>query len=326
MATLPSLAILSNLIGENENALTFSKQAESLAVQLNAPYYLAIIRKNLGYFFLESNEYEKAFKNFQFSLDYFKKSDFKREIALINNKLGELYIKQNKPEKAEVYLALAAEQNRKVQNKIAESQTLFNLAKLNFSNSNYENALDLCKKSLSLTESTSLDVLNSKLRQNYFSNVFDRYEFYINLLMNSHKRSSGDNFDLQALLAAEKSRARLMLENLSLSDANFTKDADSEMVKREKETRILLNAKADELTDLLSQNVDKSETDKISNEINELENQLEEIKVNSNKTARFIRRSKIPRRLMSANFRKIFWMTIPCFWNFRSEKKKAICG
>jgi hypothetical protein len=98
--------------------------------------------------------------------------------------------------------------------------------------------------------------------------------------MKMQKQSANENYAREALQAAEKSRARSMLETLSLSESNFSKDANPETIKREKEIRILLNTKADKLTDLLSQNAEQSETDKIGNEINELENELEEIKAN----------------------------------------------
>ena len=98
--------------------------------------------------------------------------------------------------------------------------------------------------------------------------------------MKFQKQTPNNNYSVAALQAAEKSRARSMLENLSLSEADFTKDADAEIIKSEKEIRVLLNTKADTLTDLLSKNADKNETDKISTEINELENRLEEIQAN----------------------------------------------
>ena len=69
-----------------------------------------------------------------------------------------------------------------------------------------------------------------------------------------------------------------MLETLSLAEINFAKDADPEIIKQEKETRNLLNTKADKLTDLLSKNTENAEIEKLDREIRELENRLEEIK------------------------------------------------
>jgi CHAT domain-containing protein len=69
-----------------------------------------------------------------------------------------------------------------------------------------------------------------------------------------------------------------MLETLTLSEANFTKNANPETLLLEKEIRILLNAKADKLTDLLTQKADQTEIEKVSNEIKELEHELDDIK------------------------------------------------
>src|SRR5262249_18767219 len=111
----------------------------------------------------------------------------------------------------------------------------------------------------------------------FLADVFDRYDLYVGLLMTMRRESHDENYSVEALQATEKSRARSMLENLSLAEIGFNKDADGETVRGEKEIRLLLNAKSDKLTDLLSQGGEKAEIDKISNDINELENELENI-------------------------------------------------
>ncbi len=149
---------------------------------------------------------------------------------------------------------------------------------MDFSENKKQDALKSVQKAVEITELLYSDIFNSKLKSTYLSNVFDRYELYINVLMKTHGQNPEGNYAVRALQAAEKSRARSMLENLSLSEADFIKDADVETVRREKEIRFLLNAQADHLTDLLNQNAEKSETDKISKDINELQSELEEIK------------------------------------------------
>ncbi|MCY7344797.1 MAG: CHAT domain-containing protein [Pyrinomonadaceae bacterium] len=122
------------------------------------------------------------------------------------------------------------------------------------------------------------ETANLKLRRDFFSEIYERYELYINLLMKMHAASPNENYAIEALQAAERSRARSMLENLALAEADFTKDAPPEIVKREKEILVLLNAKSDKLTALLSGNTEKGETDKLDYEINDLNNELENIK------------------------------------------------
>ena len=164
---------------------------------------------------------------------------------------------------------------------LLKAQTLFHLAKFEYSQNQSASNLVQINQCLFLTESLNSEIANSaNSNVTYFSKVHDRYELYINLLMKKHAASPTENYAVEALQAAEKSRARSMLENLSLSEANFTKDADAATVKREKEIRAALDSKADKLTDLLSGNAERSETDKLDDEIHELEHELEDVKAN----------------------------------------------
>ena len=278
LATLPSLAKLSHLTQNDEIALSYLEQAENLAGKLNDQYYLATINEEKGNIFYERGNYQNAIVFYKKSLRLYEKDIYNKHIARVFNKFGQIYEKQNDLLLSRKYYLLALELNQKVKDRIGEAETLYNLAKLDSLEKNSETALEAVTNSIELTEYISSIVLSSKMTSSYFSNVYDRYELYINLLMKRHKQSANEEYKIQALQSAERSRARSILETMSLLETSFIKDSDPEIVKREKEIRVLLNVKADKLTDLLSQNADKAETEKISNEINEFEHELEEIK------------------------------------------------
>jgi CHAT domain-containing protein/tetratricopeptide (TPR) repeat protein len=281
LATLSGIGRLYSLNGEKNSALDIFFQAEKLAADLDDRFYMAVIQKELGNIHSAAGENRKALEKYLRSISLLEQIKSTRELALVYNEVGELYAKQNDFLKAREYLEKGLKLNQAVRDSFAESHSLYNLAKL-FAGNQTDNktGLTFIINSINITENLYSDVLNSKLKRIYFSNVFDRYELYINLLMKMHRQNPNSDYAIQALQAAERSRARSMLENLALAEADFIKDADAEIVRREKEIRVLLNAKADKLTDLLSQNGEKSEIDKISGEINELEHELEEIKAN----------------------------------------------
>ncbi len=326
LATLPSLGRLSSLLDDEAAAFRYFDEALKLAVKLNDSYYHAFVWKELGDLYERNNTDNLAVENYQKAQKIFQQLNAKRPILLIQNSLGKIFQKQGNLALALENYNAALQTSRESKNKFSESETLFRLAGLSKLENKDLIALNLAQSSIALTESLSINVLNSKLKSIYFSNVFDRYELYINLLMKIDRQTPNENYAVRALQAAERSRARAMLENLSLSDADFTRDADPETVKREKEIHSLLNLKADKLTDLLESNAEKSEAEKVGNEINELENELESIKGDLKQKVRFIRQSKIPPLLMSPNFSRIFWTTILCFWNFLSVKRKVIYG
>lgn len=280
LATLPSLGKSSDLIGDKPSALKYFTEAEALARKLHDDFYLAISKSLLGDLYFKSGEYQIALKTYQESLGLFKENVHQKYIAQTLNKLGQIREKQNEFELARENFQSSLELSRKVSDKFGEADTLYHLAKLNATEGNDKEALIQAEKSVETTENLYTDVVNSKLKSTYFSNVYDRYELFIGLLMKMNGRFPGQGFDVYALQASDRARSRSMLETLRLTEASFTKDADPEIVKREKEIRSLLNVKADSLTDLLSRNSDPTEIQKVSNDINELTHELEKIRAN----------------------------------------------
>ncbi len=280
LATLPSLGKLSYSNGDILSAVKYFEEGEALAKQLKDDFYLAIVKNYSGDFYFLSGDYQKAQINYEESLKLFKENVHQKFISRTLNNLGQIFEKQNQPEKARKNFLSSLALSQKVKDKFGEAVTLYHLAKLDVLEEKDADALNQIKNSIEITENLYTDVLNSKLKRTYFSNVYDRYDLYISILTKMHRRFPSQGFDVQALQASEKSRSRSMLETLRLTEADFTKDADPETVKREKEIRSLLNAKADSLTDLLSRNSDQTEIQKVSDDINELSNELEGIKAN----------------------------------------------
>lgn len=280
LATLPSLGKLSYSNGDSPSAVKYFEEGEALAKQLKNDFYLAHIKNYSGDFYFLSGDFQKAQTNYEESLKLFKPDIQQKFISRTLNNLGQIFAKQNQLEKARGNFVSSLSLSQKVRDKFGEADTLYHLARLDVLEGKDTSALNQIKNSIEITENLYTDVLNSKLKRTYFSNVYDRYNLYISVLTKLHRRFPSEGFDVQALQASEKSRSRSMLETLRLTEADFTKDADPETVKREKEIRSLLNAKADSLTDLLSRNSEPAEIQKVSNDINELEHELEQIKAN----------------------------------------------
>lgn len=276
--TFPALVKLSYLSENKPASEKYLAEGIALTEKLNDELTFAFLNEERGNIFFEENSFDKALSAYKKAETGFLKRVQERNLARIAGKIGKVYLNRDEFILSEKYLLKSLDLNQNVRFTLGEAESLYLLAKLNYANKNYSEALDFIENSIVVTESLYLDVFNAKLRSTYFSSVFERYELYINLLMKKHQTFPNEDYALQAIRATEKSRARSILENISLSEAYFTKDANVKTVQTEKELRILLNAKADKLTDLLSQNAEKSETEKISNEINELNNELENIK------------------------------------------------
>jgi CHAT domain-containing protein len=273
LTTLADVYVLQNSLSKAKETYNLAMAA---AVEIDDKFRIALIEEGIGNVEFKEADYEQAIGNYLKALHIY--NDIGVNLPNTENLIGKGYEKKGYYKIARKYYDSALQTNQKTRDFFQLSENLYNLSKLDTQESNFDTAINRIKQSINFTESLYADVASVKLKTSYFSSIFDRYELYINLLMRMHKESPSENYVLEALQAVEKSRARSMLESLSLAEANFTRDADVETVQREKEIRVLLNAKADKLTDLLSSNGEKSETDKISGEINELENELEEIK------------------------------------------------
>src|SRR5262249_14804970 len=86
----------------------------------------------------------------------------------------------------------------------------------------------------------------------YFASNKDAYDFYIDLLILMHERQPSAGYDVAALLASERARARSLLESLAEAQANIRQGIDPALLKRERGLQQQINAKAEHLTRLLS--------------------------------------------------------------------------
>lgn len=277
ITTLSFLADVYILKSEPQKAKRIYETATKLSLQIDDKFRLAIIKEGEGYAEFREDNYDKAIKKYLAALKIYDAIDVK--LPSVENLLGDAYRQKGDYEKAREFYNAALETTRRTKDFQQLAATLYNRARLDLDENKSAEALKNVGESISLTENLYSNVADSNLKSTFISNVFDRYEFFINLLMKTREQSSDQSYSVQALQAAEKSKARAMLEKLSLAEADFTVDADADTVKREKEIRALLNVKADKLTDLLGSEAKSEEIDSVSKEINELENRLEDIKV-----------------------------------------------
>lgn len=304
LSTLPPLINLSYLTGRFSLANEYYIKCEKLSQKLNDSFYLAIAKKYVADHYFTTNQNSKAYQYYIDSLPIILKLQTYPVAAVIQQNLGLLDLKEKNLKGARKYYNSSIEISKKIKDKFLVTNTLYNLAKLDQIENNPDEALKNIIESISLTETLYSDVSNTNLQRSYFSNVYDRYELYIYLLMQKHKESKTQDFAIQALQASEKSRSRSLLETLRLSEANFTKDANPELVSKEKEILSLLTLKTSKLTDLLSRNAEKTETDKIDDEIRTLNHDLENIRADLKQNSPVYSAIKNPPPFDVAEFQK----------------------
>ncbi|MFN6537097.1 MAG: CHAT domain-containing protein [Nostoc sp. EkiNYC01] len=110
------------------------------------------------------------------------------------------------------------------------------------------------------------NVQSDELRTSYFATVQNYYKFYIDLLMQLHKKDPTkvcefniqdlkikDRCDAVALHISERSRARSLVELLKAGNVNLRKDVDPQLLAEEGRLQNKLKRQETRLSDLLSQ-------------------------------------------------------------------------
>ena len=270
---------ISAKLGDRSSAVAYFSEAERLSRRVgNWTAPRGLVNEGLGTIYFSEQKYDAAARHYQIALANYKKAGFKDLIASIEGKIGKLLEQTGNFEAARGKYKTALELSREIRNVDAQSEVLFDLARLDKKEGRLDSALSRIEECVALTRSLQAETANDRLRSFHRSGTFDRYALYINLLMKKHAVSPGNGFDITALQVAEQSRARSMLENLWLYDTVAGAGGETAHKNRVTETLATLNAKADELTDLFSQDAPDSETQRVENEINDLENQLQELK------------------------------------------------
>ncbi len=278
LATMHSIIGLCFQLKRTADAERYIREAEQLSKILNDKYYITLIYRVIGDNYFELEQYDKA-KSFYFrALSNRSGLGAQTNYVLIHHKLGRIYFYSGNTKLAEKHLTMSLAESLRLKNYFVQAENYYYLAQLAEKLNNQEKSLEFVQKSIEISDLLNSDVLNNKLKQTFFSSIYERYTFYIKSLMRDQNHRFAGAASIKALQTAEKSRSRSMLENLSLSDADLTKDGDAETIKREQEIRVSLNADADKLTDLLSNDAAESETGKLDGEINELNVELENIK------------------------------------------------
>lgn len=265
-------------LGNYEQALDHSKRAlvvsRGLADPLKESYALGAIGK----------AYESLGKTRK-ALDIYRRTlilnqrggDKGREADTVSN-IGHVYEALSYEKKAAGYYKQALSLYRQAGERNSEAIALANVARVERDLGNLVEARSLIEDSLKITESLRTNVASQDLRTSFFASVHQRYEFYTDLLMRFHKQNPTQGFDLAALQASERGRARSALETLAETQADIRGTADPALLERESSLQRTLDAWAGRQTRLLSGRHSQTEAAAIGKRISEITTEYEEVK------------------------------------------------
>ncbi|NEP87817.1 MAG: CHAT domain-containing protein [Okeania sp. SIO2C2] len=251
-STLNNIGSVYNSLGEKQTALNYLNQALPIYQQVGDRRGEASTLNNIGLVYNSLGEKQKAFNYLNQALPIYQQvGDQDGEARTLNN-LGLAYNSLGEKQTAFNYLNQALPIRRQVGDRDGEAGTLFNIAWLKRDQGKLTESLTFIEKSLEIIEDLRTKIASVELRASYFATVQDRYEFYIDLLMELHKQNPNQGYDAKAFHASERSRARAFLELLNEASVNIRQGIDPKLAMAETELQQQLNAIETQRIKLLS--------------------------------------------------------------------------
>ena len=250
--TLHNIGNVYGDLSENQKALDYYSQSLLLKRAIGDRSGEALTLNNIGLIYAALGNPQKA-------LDYYSQTlqlqlvvgDRRGQASTLNN-IGKVYLTLGQEQKALDYFNQALPLRRAVEDRNGEAITLASIARVHRDRGDLVEAREQIESALNIVESLRAKVVSQELRASYFASKRDYYEFYIDLLMRLHRRHSAEGYDVAALQASERARARSLLEILTEARADIRQGVDPALIERERSLQQQLSAKADRLTRLLS--------------------------------------------------------------------------
>ncbi len=115
-----------------------------------------------------------------------------------------------------------------------ETIALRQMAMIERDRGNLKQAKTHIDTAINIIENTRSKVSSNDWRTSYFATVQDYYKFYIDLLMQLHKKDPSKRYNAQALDISERSRARGLIELLTEAHADIRKGVDPKLLEEER--------------------------------------------------------------------------------------------
>ncbi|MDF5731786.1 MAG: CHAT domain-containing protein [Rhizonema sp. PD38] len=275
--TLNNIGKVYSDLQEKLNPVTYYNQALPLYRAVGDKDREATTLSNIGKVYSDLGEKQKALAYYNQALPLHRAVGNKDGEATTLNNIGKVYSDLGDRQKALAYFNQALPQLRDVGDKGGEAHTLSNIAFDERKQGNLKQALTKIKEAIAIIEDLRTKITNQELRTTYFSTVQGYYNFYIDLLMQLHKKDPSIGYNAQALHVSERSRARVLLELLTEANVDIRQGVDSKLVENERSLQQQLSAAEFQRFKLLQGQYTNKQLDNIKQLSESLESQLDDV-------------------------------------------------
>ncbi|BAY93195.1 MULTISPECIES: CHAT domain-containing tetratricopeptide repeat protein [unclassified Tolypothrix] len=280
--TLNNIGVVYDALGEKQKALEYYNNALLLRREVGDKAGEATTLTNIGTVYDALGNKQKALEYYNNALPLRRAVGDKAGEATTLNNIGLVYDGLGEKQKGWEFYNNALLLYRAVSNREGEATSLSNIALLEQSRGNLQAARTNIEAAIKIIEELRTKINSKELRSSYFATQQGVYKFYIDLLMELHKKDPSKAYDALALHYSERSRARSLIELLNEANAKILKGANPELIQQERDLRQKIDAK-----DTLRQNlqtsankndlVTKAALQRLSKEISNLLTQYQEL-------------------------------------------------
>jgi CHAT domain-containing protein/predicted negative regulator of RcsB-dependent stress response len=242
VTTLGGIVLVYQSLKDYPKALDAANQILTVSRQQNNPSWEAYAFGMSGGVYLRSGDYQKALEAFEKAVTGYRKVEDRQAEAIYLHGLGKVYKALKQYEKALSTYDQALALQRMFSDRTGEAATLYQVAITQRDRGNLNQARTQIEAAISIVEDIRTRVTSQELRTSYFASVQNYYQFYIDVLMQLHKKDPSIGYDALALHGSERARARSLLELLTEANANIRQGVEPELLERERTLQQKLDA------------------------------------------------------------------------------------
>lgn len=269
-------------LGDGQKALDQFVQALATFRALDNPRMESVTLTNIGRAYLSLGDKKQSLAFLNQGLLLNKKSGYRGYLwgeAYTLSQVGAVYYEMGEKAKALSYFRQALPICEKITDRWGESSTLYSIALVERDLGNLREAREQIESALEIVESLRGNVASHGIRASYFASVHQYHELYIDLLMDMHRQWPSERYGSLAFLAAEKARARSLLDSLKEARIDVRQGVEPGLLDREQKLQRRLNVRAEQQMRLLSAEPDNKESAAIAKEIRDLTTEYEQVQM-----------------------------------------------
>ncbi|MBW4613292.1 MAG: CHAT domain-containing protein [Desmonostoc vinosum HA7617-LM4] len=252
-AILNNIGLVYDSLGDKQKALSYYNQALPISRAVGDKAQEATTLNNIGLVYDSLGDKQKALVFYNQALPILRAVGDKAGQATTLNNIGFIHSSLGDKQKALSYYNQALPMSRAVGDKAQEATTLYNIAFAERNQGNLQQALTQVETAIKVIEDLRTKIDSQELRASYFASQQGVYKFYIDLLMQLHKKDPSKRYDALALQASDRSRARGLIELLTEANIDIKKGIDPKLLAEEQRLQLLVDAKEKQLSQLSTQ-------------------------------------------------------------------------